>query len=198
YYHYADHVQVTAALRRDARLESSRARRLAHAPVLVAAANLGERAIVRIEINGQPLAMDIRERALLPVDSCWNGYPDLGPALLPLDAPWRVRWQEARAPYAWREADVTLPPQPLDDAQRRTARLPRVLLYFAPDGQVLAERFQEIELDNDRIGVVNSGVPEALPVPAPCGSALERYNLTHVEPLSQPWLRPPRPPRADR
>ncbi len=186
YYHYPDRIEVAAALARNSNLETSRARSLRHAPVLVSAANFGERTLVRMEIDGQALAMDIWGRALRPIRDCYHGYPNLGPALLPLDAPWQVRWQEADAPGIWHQATVNLPPLPLTEEQQKQTRLPRVLLYITQDRRVLAERFQEIELADDRLGVANTGLPEGLSETAPCGSALERYDLNNVTPLSEP------------
>ncbi|TWE06565.1 hypothetical protein FB481_10547 [Pseudomonas sp. AG1028] len=191
FYHYPDRIEVAAALARSSNLETSRARSLRHAPVLISAANLSEQTLVRVEIDGQALAMDIWGRALPPTRDCYHGYPNLGPALLPLDAPWQVRWQEAEAPGVWHQATVSLPPLALTDEQQKQARLPRVLLYITKDRQVLAERFQEIELADDRLGVANTGIPEGLSQPAPCGSAMERYDLNNVTPLSEPWRAPP-------
>lgn len=175
YYHYADHVDVVPAIN----LSGSQGMDLWGSGLPVVdfhLANLGALPIVRLEIDGQAIALG--EQAFFPEGSekanCssrnYSAY-----AINRLEKPLKVRWQLAEVNPAWHEASVPVSvfgPAPAKGSIRSTS----VDLYFQKDGSVVAEASQLIDMPGEKLALrVHSASLPLLQVP-PCGRATERYS----------------------
>ncbi|AYD66821.1 hypothetical protein DVB37_25055 [Achromobacter sp. B7] len=52
----------------------------------------------------------------------------------------------------------------------------RLQLYFLPDGTVEVERFVQVHLPKEKLGIRATGGPERAAIYASCGSATRTYN----------------------
>lgn len=176
YYHYPDRIEVVPALD----LAGSQAMDLwgTNAPVAgFHLANLTGKPIVRLEIDGQALALG--EDAVFPEtgegNTCW-ARNHVVHAVNRLSAPLRVRWQFAQPNAPWQEAVVTVPSFKSGQAPRGRPRASSIELYFQADGSVVAERSQEIDLPRDGFSLRTTGPVPALRKAPPCGLAPDRYS----------------------
>lgn len=187
YFHYPDHVDVAPVLARlagmtEQRLDAKKVKGL----VLLKAQNYTPGAIARLEINGQTL--DIGERALEPIAPrpavCTEFPRPVGGAFVDLDQPLAIRWQTLDEPGTWHTATLRVPafrqPRPLDGE----STLARVQLYFLPDGTVEGERFVEVRLSREQLGIRPTGMPARAAGYASCGSAFSAFNPQTVRLLA--------------
>lgn len=182
YFHYPDHVEVAPALNRLAGMTEDRLdRKGQRGLVLLNAVNYTPSAIARLEINGQTL--DIGDRALASVAplpaACHDFARPIGAALIILSQPLALRWQTSNAAdgaHPWHSATLHVPSflntEPVDGE----STLMRLQLYFLPDGTVEVERFVQVHLPKDRLGIRATGMPERAAPYASCGSAYRTYN----------------------
>ncbi|ALX84184.1 hypothetical protein APT56_13880 [Achromobacter denitrificans] len=177
YFHYADHVEVAPTIERFAGTTED-AMTAARPPGLAIFSldNYTTQAIARLEINGQTLDLGgqaARSQAGEPCDPGRGGSP----AMLDLEQPLRVRWQTLEDPSRWHEARVVVPTFSAASQADPDKGLPRVRLYFLPDGSVAAERFREFRLRGGELAVRATGVPPQARTVVPCGAgAYAGYN----------------------
>ena len=143
-------------------------------------------AIVRLEING--LTMDIGEGALesvalLPAP-CYDIQKPVGGALVDTNQPLDVRWQTLDKPLTWHTATLRVPAFHQPQSMKGESKLPRVLLYFLPDGTVEGERFVEVRLPKKQQGLRATGMPARAATYASCGSAFSAFNPQMVRLLA--------------
>jgi len=182
YFHYPDHVEVAPALNRLAGMTEERLDRQGqHGLVLLSAVNYTSSAIARLEVNGQTL--DIGDRALASVAplpaTCHDFARPIGAAFIILSRPVVLRWQTASAAtphHPWHTATLQVPafrnPEPVDGE----STLMRLQLNFLPDGTVEVERFVQVHLPKNKLGIRATGIPERAAPYASCGSATRTYN----------------------
>ncbi|CCH08693.1 hypothetical protein ACOTDN_08080 [Achromobacter xylosoxidans] len=177
YFHYPDHVEVAPSLGRFAASteDAMTAARVAGLAI-VSLDNHTPHAIARLEINGQTLDLGgdpARSQAGQPCDPARGGSP----AMLDLEQPLRVRWQTLQDPSRWQEARVVVPAFSAASQADPDKGLPRVRLYFLPDGSVAAERFREMRLRGGDLAVRATGVPPQAQAVVACGAgAYSGYN----------------------
>ena len=197
YFHYPDRVEVAPVLNRLAGMTEQRLdRKGQHGLVLLSAVNYTSSAIARLEVNGQTL--DIGDRALVSVAplpaACHDFARPIGAAFIMLSRPLALRWQTTGAPgtpetpeahepsstanaaHPWHTATLHAPafrhPEPVDGE----STLMRLQLYFLPDGTVEVERFVQVHLPKDKLGIRATGVPARAAPYASCGGAYSTYN----------------------
>lgn len=175
YFHYADLVEVTPALR----LSGSQEMDFWGRKIPLVAfhlANLHALPLARLEIDGQ--AVDLGDHAFAsesPDDACTSrNYSAF--AINELNGPLRVRWQFAEANPRWHEALAQIPKFSTPYRPAGRARLTDVTLYFQDDGSIVAERSQEIAQAQQRLILLTTGPGQPLRRPAPCGTAADRYT----------------------
>lgn len=177
YFHYPDRVEVAPSLGRLAAttedaMTSARVAGLA----IVSLDNNTPHAIARLEINGQTLDLGghaARSQAGQPCDPARGGSP----AMLDLEQPLHVRWQTLEEPSRWHEARAVVPAFSAASRKDPDKGLPRVRLYFLPDGSVAAERFRELRLRGGELAVRATGVPPQARAVVACGAgAYAGYN----------------------
>ncbi len=174
YYHYPDRVDVVPALS----LSGSQDMDLWGSGLPVVdfhLANLGDLPIVRLEINGQAIALS--EHAFFPETTEYGACSTRNysaHAITRLDQPLKVRWQLAGVNPPWREASVAVRafgPGPVKGRIRSTS----VELYFQKDGSVVAEPSQLIDQPGKKLALrIHDQVPPLRQTP-PCGRAKDRY-----------------------
>lgn len=177
YYHYADHIEVVPTLR----LSGSRTMDFwrSKAPLLAFHwANLGAKAIVRLEIDGQ--AMDVGgegiESDATNAPRC-NQRNYASHAFMTLDKPEVVvRWQRAEAHPKWHTATVRIPSFASGERPDGRPRNLSVMLYLQDDGPVSAERFQEFDLLREQLILRTTGPVPALSRKPPCGTVRDSYT----------------------
>lgn len=174
YYHYADHVDVVPAIS----LSGSQDMDLWGSGLPVVdfhLANLGTLPIVRLEIDGQAIALS--EHAFFP-ESSENGSCTSrnysAHAVNRLDKPLKVRWQLAQANPVWHEATVAVAGFGQAPAGGRI-RSTSVELYFQKDGSVVAEASQLIDLPGKKLVLRIHSAVAPLRQAAPCGGPRDRY-----------------------
>ena len=178
YFHYGDRVEVAPGLA--SAMPSHQDEPIRKVPRLVAF-YLSRRiapAIARVEVNGQTLAIGDGEPVAVDIE-CRRAYASAGYALVDPAASLKLRWQTLDDPWHWHEASLTLPPLRASTAGR-PASFPSVLLYFTGGDRVAAERFQLLRLEDDRKGLMASGLPAGVPVAETCGSAMDGYDPDSV------------------
>lgn len=174
YFHYGDRVEVAPGLA--PAMPSNQDELLRKVPRL-AKFYMSRRiapAIARVEVNGQTLAIGDDEPITVDAE-CRRPYASIGYALLDSAASIKLRWQTLDDPSHWHEASLALPPLRTSTAGK-PASFPSVLLYFTGDDRVAAERFQLLRLDDDRKGLLASGLPAGVPAAETCGSAMDGYD----------------------
>lgn len=176
YYHYPDRVEVAPAVN----LSGSQAMDLWGASVPLVdfhIANLGARAIARLEIDGQAIALG--DTAFAPESAAGFGCSRRNyeaHAVNRLAGPLKIRWQLAGADPAWQEAVVTVPKFRSGQSPRGRIHSTSVDLYFLAGGNVVAERSQYIDLPGGRVAIRTTGPAVPLPDNPPCGLAPDRYS----------------------
>lgn len=167
YFHYADRVEVAPTLARFA-ASTEDAMTAARIPglTIVSLENYTRQTLARLEVEGQ--AVDLgghaaRSLAGMRCDPMQGGSP----ARLDLEQSLRVRWQALEDPQRWHEATVTVPAFSAAAQGDPDKGLPRVRLYFLPDGTVAAERFKEIRARGE-LAVRATGLPAAARPHAAC------------------------------
>ena len=174
YYHYPDRVEVVPALS----LSGSHDMDLWGSGLPVVdfhLANLGNLPIVRLEINGQAIALS--DHAFFPETtenaSCTSRNFSAH-AITGLDQPLKVRWQLGEVSPPWHEATVPVRgfgPGPAQGRIRSTS----VELYFQNDGSVVAEPSQLIDQPGKKLALrIHADAPPLRQAP-PCGRVRERY-----------------------
>ena len=97
--------------------------------------------------------------------------------MLDLEQPLRVRWQTLEDPSRWQEARAVVPTFSAASQADPDKGLPRVRLYFLPDGSVAAERFREFRLRGGELAVRATSVPPQARAVVACGAgAYAGYN----------------------
>lgn len=178
YYHYRDHIDVAPALAQFAVTQHDRLVDQRQAVFKVHAANLGQLPIVRLEINGQ--AMSLGDAALSVPLQCERVNTTLGEAIFGQDQPLRLRWQTSEHPYRWHEANVVIPRFYSHNMGDEKTRATSLILYFTAVGDVFAERLEEVDLPDKKLGVRTTGLPEGMTAVPPCGTAVDVYNPAMV------------------
>lgn len=175
YYHYRDHIDVVPMVT----LSGSQSMDLwgSGLPLIeFHIANLGNRALARLEIDGQTI--DLGSDAFAPEHSdnmaCTSRNFQTY-ATSHLSAPLKLRWQFAQANPEWHEASVAVPEFKPSTAPPSHIRTTSVDLYFQADGSVVAERSQIAE---SLRGLTLRTTGPALPLQhkPPCGFAPDRYG----------------------
>lgn len=175
YFHYADRVEVTPALR----LSGSQEMDFWGRKIPLVAfhlANLHALPLARLEIDGQ--AVDLGDHAFVsesPDDACTSRNRSAF-AINELKGPLRVRWQFAEANPRWHEALAQVPEFSKAYRPAGRAHLTEITLYFQDDGSIVAERSLEIDQAQQRLTLLTTGPGQPLRRPAPCGTAAERYS----------------------
>ncbi len=179
YFHYPDHVDVAPTLQHlagmtEQYLEEKKLKGL----VLFKAQNYAPGAIARLEINGYTLSIGdraLKSTAPLPAP-CSDTPTFLSGAFVDLDQPLDIRWQTLDEPQTWHTTTLRIPafrqPQPMDGE----STLLRAQLYFLPDGTVQGERFVEVRLSQEQLGIRTTGMPAQAADYASCGSAFSYFN----------------------
>ncbi|MFV5215570.1 hypothetical protein ACLIIZ_17745 [Azonexus caeni] len=175
YFHYADRVEVTPALR----LSGSQEMDFWGRKIPLVAfhlANLHALPLARLEIDGQAVALgDHAFTSESPDDACTSrNYSTF--AINELNGPLRVRWQFAEANPRWHEALAQVPKSSKPYRPAGRAHLTDVTLYFQDDGSIVAERSLEIDQAQQRLTLLTTGPGQPLRRPAPCGAAADRYT----------------------
>ncbi|KAA8996076.1 hypothetical protein FJU30_22170 [Affinibrenneria salicis] len=205
YFHYPGHVAFAPAIALRSMTQIIRLknnRQDTRALVLFRAYNYLSSPVARLEVNGQTL--DLGEFALSHTPPwpapCRDFSRPTGAALIDLQPPLTLRWQTLDEPLRWRTALVDVPdfPQPL--ASTESAVPLRVLLYLLPDDSVVAERYLEVRLPDEKLAVRATGLPEQARPYASCGGAWSSYDPERVQLLSaeteEKSVLPPLPPPA--
>ncbi|WP_332610031.1 hypothetical protein [Achromobacter sp. ESBL13] len=82
----------------------------------------------------------------------------------------------ANAAHPWHTATLHAPafrhPEPVDGE----STLMRLQLYFLPDGTVEVERFVQVHMPKDKLGIRATGIPARAAPYASCGGAYNTYN----------------------
>lgn len=174
YYHYPDRVEVVPALS----LSGSHDMDLWGSGLPVVdfhLANLGNLPIVRLEINGQAIALS--DHAFFSETTEYSGCTSRNfsaHAITRLDQPLKVRWQLGEVSPPWHEATVPVRgfgPGPAQGRIRSTS----VELYFQKDGSVVAEPSQLIDQPGKKLALrIHADAPPLRQAP-PCGRVRERY-----------------------
>lgn len=175
YFHYADRVEVTPALR----LSGSQEMDFWGRKIPLVAfhlANLHALPLARLEIDGQ--AVDLGDHAFTSesADGACTSRNYSAFAINELSGPLRVRWQFAEANPRWHEALAQVPKFSTPYRPAGRARLTDVTLYFQDDGSIVAERSLEIAQAQQRLTLLTTGPGQPLRRPAPCGTAADRYT----------------------
>lgn len=174
YYYYANHVEVAPALV----LSGSANMALwgTSTPVVtVSINNLNSQSIVRLEIDGQALALGTNLWQPNKTESNCKSY---SPTLISkLEAPLKVRWQFAEANPKWHEAMVTVPKlKALKSKPDWKEREINLYLYFQKDGKVAAQLLQVVVFKDDKLGIRTTKVSPELLETGPCGTADDRWS----------------------
>lgn len=174
YYHYPDRVEVVPALS----LSGSHDMDLWGSGLPVVdfhLSNLGNLPIVRLEINGQAIALS--DHAFFPETTEYSGCTSRNfsaHAITGLDQALKVRWQLGEVSPPWHEATVPVRgfgPGPAQGRIRSTS----VELYFQKDGSVVAEPSQLIDQPGKKLALrIHADAPPLRQAP-PCGRVRERY-----------------------
>ncbi|MET3132839.1 hypothetical protein AAKU55_003119 [Oxalobacteraceae bacterium GrIS 1.11] len=168
YYHYPDRVEVAPSFA----LSGMDAKDLWGQDVPVVNFqfhNLGARPIARVEIDGQAIHFGTRAVSATVAGEWCARFPAHG--INRLTAPLTVRWQYAQANPVWQTAKVALPAFKNAKPSKGKLRFDGVDLYFQDGAGPVAERFQEVDLGGDKVGVRSVGA-----VPAP-GAACDAWSL---------------------
>ena len=175
YYYYADRVEVAPAMV----LSGSEKITLLENKIpftVIHLSNLQSRSIVRLEINGQAIALGDWAWAMETTNgNCTSRNYDIE-MFVNFEKPLKVRWQLAEPNPKWHEAMVAIPAFKSAKKPAGNVRLNTALLFFQKDGSVLAEREQEIELANDQLAVRSVGPERPLLTTPPCGMASDRWQ----------------------
>ncbi len=172
YYHYPDRIEVAPVLRLS-RLEL-RKEATAQVPLVIFyPRNLAGPPIIRIEVDGQTLALE-HPVTVQSGDTPCRIYGH--PALSGLDGPLKIRWQVAQANPVWREAKLTVPLFVLTPGEYSSARRNAIHLYFLADGSIAAQREQLLGVGDETPGVRFTEPPPQLNTPVACGTAEDVYR----------------------
>ncbi len=184
YYHYTDRVEAVPAIARSHDLTLQREVSLPQGLVLVSVANHGTLPIVRLEVDGQALDRGLWQNAALKGSAgCPNLREPQAPALLEDAATLTLRWQLSDAPGVWHEARIPNPRiQPTKD-QKRRARAVQLMLYFSDNHPPAAQRFQEVPMGDEKMGILASPDPTNAAAISPCTSVLNGYSRSDVQRL---------------
>ena len=174
YYYYANRVEVAPALM----LSGSANMDLwgTGIPIFkVNINNLTSQSIIRLEVNGQALALGSNSwQSSNTQGNCNNYSPNL---ISKLDAPLQVRWQFAEANPKWHEASVVVPKlNAVKSSPDWKEREKNVYLYFQKNGVVAAQLLQVVVLKNEKIGIRTSEILPTLKSVGPCGTADDGWS----------------------
>ncbi len=178
FFHYADRSEAAPAIwlsgSQSLLLETTQ-----HDLVQVHLVNLGSDPIVRMEINGQAVALST-SRAAMPVGDGSDCRPTLGHVRAALKGAWQIRWQTAKPPHAWQETVIVVPAFTSKADVDVQAGHDAIHLFATPQGPWWVQRARIMRGSDSRRALRFTAPPSS----GPCTGVGDIWDLSAMKVLS--------------